>query len=370
MVGFDSSLPISLYIHIPFCKRKCDYCAFYSTVPNKGDIDRFFDLLLMELEAIKKEIKVPFLSIFIGGGNPGILGFERIKRLLESAEEYGRPQEVTIECNPENLNEDILSLTGLLDRVSVGIQSLDEKVLETLGRHQSVETNLKALELLKTLPFRWNADIITAVPGESVGTTLDDITTIASYKPGHISFYCLTFEENTLLIKREKPMGEESEIEFLTEGWKLLKELGYNHYEVSNFAAEGEECIHNKVYWGLGQYIGIGPTAESALGRREMVVMRNTESLEEYLSSHAFDVSPLTKDETEESYLLTSLRTREGIDKKEYCDRFLKDFDSTYGERIKALDKDTYIDTDNCFSITEKGMLVLDSIILSLAMSI
>ena len=165
-------------------------------------------------------------------------------------------------------------------------------------------------------------------------------------------------------------MGEESEIEFLTEGWKLLKELGYNHYEVSNFAAEGEECIHNKVYWGLGQYIGIGPTAESALGRREMVVMRNTESLEEYLSSHAFDVSPLTKDETEESYLLTSLRTREGIDKKEYCDRFLKDFDSTYGERIKALDKDTYIDTDNCFSITEKGMLVLDSIILSLAMSI
>ena len=259
---------------------------------------------------------------------------------------------------------------GLLDRVSVGIQSLDEKVLETLGRHQSVETNLKALELLKTLPFRWNADIITAVPGESVGTTLDDITTIASYKPGHISFYCLTFEENTPLIKREKPMGEESEIEFLTEGWKLLKELGYNHYEVSNFAAEGEECIHNKVYWGLGQYIGIGPTAESALGRREMVVMRNTESLEEYLSSHAFDVSPLTKDETEESYLLTSLRTREGIDKKEYCDRFLKDFDSTYGERIKALDKDTYIDTDNCFSITEKGMLVLDSIILSLAMSI
>lgn len=164
MVGFDSSRPVSLYIHIPFCKMKCDYCAFYSRSPKEGEIERYVNLLLLELEAVKKEINVPFETIFVGGGNPGLLGYDRIKKILLSAEELGRPKEVTMECNPENLSGDILKLSGLLDRVSVGIQSLDDNVLKTLGRHQNAETNIKALELLSTLPFRWNADIITAVP--------------------------------------------------------------------------------------------------------------------------------------------------------------------------------------------------------------
>ena len=370
MVGFDSSRPVSLYVHIPFCKVKCDYCAFYSRCPKEGEIDKYLSLLLLELEAVKKEINVPFETIFVGGGNPGLLGYDRIKKILLSAEELGRPKEVTMECNPENLSGDILKLSGLLDRVSVGIQSLDDNVLKTLGRHQNAETNIKALELLSTLPFRWNADIITAVPGESVETTLSDIKRISSYNPGHISFYCLTFEENTPILEREVPVGEEKEAEFLLKGWELLNTLGYNHYEVSNFSKGGEECLHNEVYWNLGQYIGIGPTAESALGWNEMTVMRNTESLEEYFDTHAFNVSSLTKDETEESYLLTTLRTKKGIDKDEYRERFGKDFDSTYQERIHLLDKETYINSDTNFSVSEKGMLTLDYIILTLSMSI
>ena len=370
MVGFDSTRPVSLYIHIPFCSSKCDYCAFYSRKPQNEEIDKYLDLLLLELEAVKKEIKVPFYTIFIGGGNPGILGFDRIKKILESAEEYGRPKEVTIECNPGNLNEDILSLSGLLDRVSIGIQSMDESVLKTLGRHQTIETNLKALELLKTLPFRWNADIITAVPGESIETTLSDIRTIASYNPGHISFYCLTFEENTPLIQRETPLEDYEELDFLLKGWEELKKLGYDHYEVSNFARPGEECLHNKVYWNLGQYIGLGPTAESALGWDEMVVMRNTESIEEFFQTHAFNVSSLNKDDAAASYLLTTLRTNRGIDKEEYKERFNKDFDSVYEERISILDRESYVNNEKSFIVTEKGMLTLDSIILTLSMSI
>ena len=370
MVGFDSFRPVSLYIHIPFCKMKCDYCAFYSRSPKEEEIERYMNLLLLELEAVKKEINVPFETVFIGGGNPGLLGFDNIKKILLSALELGRPKEVSMECNPENLNSNILTLSGLLDRVSVGIQSLDDDVLKTLGRHQKSQTNIKALELLSTLPFRWNADIITAVPGESVETTLSDIKRISSYNPGHISFYCLTFEENTPILEREVPVGEEKEVEFLLSGWKLLNTLGYNHYEVSNFSKVGEECLHNKVYWNLGQYIGIGPTAESALGWNEMTVMRNTESLEEYFDTHAFNVSGLTKEETEESYLLTTLRTKKGIDKKEYRERFDKDFDSTYQDRIEQLDKETYINSDTNFSVSEKGMLTLDYIILTLSMSI
>ena len=370
MVGFDSSYPVSLYIHIPFCRRKCDYCAFYSKGAKDGEIEKYFSLLLSELEEVKKEIKVPFYTIFIGGGNPGILGFDRIKRLLSSATEYGKPKEVTIECNPESLTPDISILSGLVDRVSIGIQSMDDRVLKTLGRDLDSETNYKALSLLSSLSFRWNADIITAVPRESIETTLEDIRIISSYNPGHISFYCLTFEEGTPLLKREKPITNEDEAEFLKRGWAYLRELGYEHYEVSNFAKEGEECLHNKVYWHLGQYIGLGPSAESALGRSEMVVMRNTESLEEFFSTHAFNCERLTTDETEESYLLTALRTKYGIDKEEYRQRFCRDFNEFYNEKISLLDVRDYSDTPSSFIITERGMLTLDSIILTLSLAI
>lgn len=370
MEGFDSTRPISLYIHIPFCSRKCDYCAFYSRAPEEGEIEKYFSLLMRELDAIKKDIQKPFHTIFIGGGNPGLLGWDRIKRLLECAEEFGKPVEVSMECNPENLNEGVRELIGVVDRISIGIQSMNDSVLKTLGRRLTRETNLKALELLSSLPFRWNADIITAVPGESIENTLNDIREISSFNPGHISFYCLTFEEGTPILGRCTPIGESEEAKFLLEGWKALEEKGYSHYEVSNFARKGEECIHNQVYWNLGQYIGLGPTAESSLGYHSLVSMRNCETLEEYYGSQDFQCFRLNGIEAEESYLLTVLRTREGLDKQEYKKRFLMDFDQRYQERISLLDKELYINDENRFYLTEKGILVLDSIILSLALAI
>ncbi|MGN1164547.1 MAG: coproporphyrinogen-III oxidase family protein [Candidatus Ornithospirochaeta sp.] len=370
MVGYDPSLPVSLYIHIPVCAIKCDYCAFYSRSGDDEERDKYFSLLMAELEAVKKEIGKPFHTIFIGGGNPGLLGWERIRELILSAEEYGKSSETTIECNPENLDPGISILQGLVDRISVGIQSMNESVLKTLGRRLDAETNRKALELLSSLPFRWNADIITAVPGETVEDTLSDIRKVASYSPGHISFYCLTFEEGTPLVSRLAPMGGDKEAEYLVKGWELLSLLGYRHYEVSNFARQGEECIHNKVYWNLGQYIGLGPSAESALGWNRMVSMRNRETLEEYFSSPSFDCVELTEGETEESYLLTALRTDVGISKREYMIRFGKDFDSVYSERISLLDRDVYVNDENRFRITEEGMLTLDGIILTLSMAI
>ena len=370
MKGYISSLPVSLYIHIPFCVRKCDYCAFYSRPGKEEEIEKYFSLLLWQLEEIKKEVKAPFHTVYIGGGNPGLLGWKRIGKILDSAFQYGRPKEVSIECNPENLDEDVVSLSGLVDRISIGIQSLDDEVLKTLGRRLDRKTNLRALELLSRLPFRWNADIITAIPGESVETTLSDIREISSFGPGHISFYALTFEEGTPILSRLSPIGEEKEVEFLMEGWKLLEDLGYRHYEVSNFAKKGEECLHNKVYWNLGQYIGLGPSAESALGYREMVSMRNRESIEEYLSSPDFDCENLSIEETEEAYLLTSLRTSDGIDKREYLTRFGKDFDSQYFPRLSLIPEDSFINDKESFRVTEKGLLTLDSIILSLSLAI
>ncbi len=371
MEGLDRSHPLSLYIHVPFCTRKCDYCAFYSeplaSCP-QDSISRYLDILLKEIHALNEDWKKPYRTIFIGGGNPGILGYGNIRRIVEAASEHGRPEEATAELNPENVTEDIESLSGCLTRISVGIQSLDETTLRTLGRNASRLSSIRALSILSGSSFRWNADIITAVPGESIDDALRDIDGIASFSPGHISYYCLSFEEGTPLIGREKPVGEEMEREFLRAGWKRLRELGYEHYEVSNFAKEGERCMHSEVYWHLGQYAGFGPGAESSVGWREAVSMRENETLSGYLSSPMLTCTPLTAAETEEEFLLTALRTSDGISKEGYRERFGRDFDSVYGSRIRGIPKESYRNSSSSFSLTEEGFLILDWIILHMAM--
>ncbi len=372
MKGLDCTRPLSLYVHVPFCSRKCDYCAFYSlplSCIREGEISHYLDTVIKEIKAMNAEWKKPYRTLFIGGGNPGILGYEGIKRIAEAASEYGRPDESTAELNPENIDGEIEELSGSISRISVGIQSLNEKTLRRLGRNASAERSLEALRILSTSSFRWNADIITAVPGESVSEALSDIETAASFNPGHISYYCLTFEEGTPLIGREKPVGEDEETEFLIEGWRRLKELGYEHYEVSNFAKKGERCMHNSVYWNLGQYIGFGPGAEGSVGYSRVTSMRDSESLEEFLCNPELTCTPLTETETEEEFLLASLRTSDGISLEEYRKRFGRDFLSVYSERIPLLAPDTYI-IDSSFRLTEKGFLTLDWIILTLAMGL
>lgn len=369
MEGLDKSRDLSLYIHVPFCARKCDYCAFYS-VPVSGDderIEKYMSFILAELDALSREWGRAYKTIFIGGGNPGLLGYERILRILDKAMENGRSEEVTVEINPENVREDISILSPAVTRISLGIQSMNDSALKTLGRNASREENLRALSILSSSPFDWNADIITAIPGTAEKDTVSDIEEVASYDPDHISFYCLTFEEGTPLIKREKPIGEDREESFLLAGWKALERLGYEHYEISGFAKKGKRCRHNLVYWNLGQYVGIGPSAESSVGYSFIVSMRDSETLDDYLKRPEMTCSKLRKEETEEEFLIVSLRIKDGIDKEEYRRRFSSSFDERYGKAISALDKSSYIDTPERFALTEAGFMQLDWIILRLA---
>ena len=371
--ALDGSRPLSLYLHVPFCAAKCDYCAFYS-VPRSSvsddAIDRYMRIILSEIHALTEEWRKPFHTIFIGGGNPGMLGYDRLRLLLKAATANGMARECTIELNPESVTEEIESLRPFLTRVSVGIQSLDGSALRMLGRNASLEGNIKALEILSSTSLDFNADIMTAIPGMDTESTLRDIRQIDSYGPDHISLYCLTFEEGTPLVSRAVPIGEEVEAEALSASWKLLHELGYRHYEVSNFAKGGKECLHNKLYWELGQYIGFGPTAESSVGYRTVVSMRENEDIQSYLSKPELTCYELTAEETEEEYLLTVLRTDTGISKREYKTRFGKDFDTVYGDRIRRLRSGDYVDGEESFSVTEEGFLALDRIILEMVMAL
>lgn len=367
--SLDYSKPLSLYIHIPFCYKKCDYCAFYS-IEDRRDLDSYYNLLLKEVKEVAKEWNKPFYSIYVGGGNPSILGYDKLATILDAAMEYGKAEEVTVELNPENVDENIEKLKGRATRISLGIQSLNETTLKTLGRNASLKSSIKALEILSLSSFDFNADIITAVPGESLFDTLNDIKRVASYNPSHISFYCLTFEEGTPLLNRLYPISEDEEVRYLKEGWKLLKELGYEHYEISAFAKEGKRSIHNELYWNLGQYIGLGATAESSLGYKDVVSARAADDVLSFLKSSELYCTPLKREEAEEEYLMLKLRVKDGIDKKEYKNRFESDFDELYKDRIATLDRKWYIEDDEHFALSEDGMLVLDHIILTLALAI
>lgn len=368
--GYNPSHPVSLYIHVPFCHSRCDYCSFYSSVYDSERADRYYFTLRKELELIVDELKRGFHTVYFGGGNPILLGKERILELVNLACRYGHPSETTIEINPEDITDEISELYPSVTRISTGIQSMNDSVLSFLNRRTRVKDNIRAMKILSSSPFIWNADIITAVPTTSVEDTLYDIRQVSSYNPHHLSFYCLTFEEGTPLIERCTPLGDEKEREFLVEGWKELEKRGYRHYEISAFGREGYQCEHNRVYWNLGQYIGLGPSAESFLGYETGVSMRNTEELDSFISAHSFDCDRLTKSETEESYLLTALRTSDGINKEEYKTRFSEDFDKLYGERIECLDSSWYTNSDSSFSLTEDGMLMLNTVILTLSMAI
>lgn len=371
MIKYNPNYPLSLYIHIPFCTRKCDYCAFYSIVYDNTTIDRYYHLLIGELSSIVEEVKSPFYTIYIGGGNPALLGKERLKSILLLAQKYGKSKEVTIEFNPENISDDLITLYPLFTRLSVGIQALDDKTLTTIGRNARRKDNIRALEILSSSHIPFNVDLISCVPCDEKNRIINDIHEVIKYNPSHISLYSLTFEEGAELTSRLKPLCEEEERKELLSSWKELKSLGYNHYEISSFSKGKEnESLHNKVYWSLGQYIGLGPSAESLLGYNNPISMRNTESLEEYLKDPSFQCYNLNLKEVEEEYLIVKLRTKYGINKEEYKSRFNKDFDTFYKSRIEKLKKGIYVNNNKRFYLNEQGMLLLDSVILTLALEL
>lgn len=371
--ALDLSRPVSLYIHIPFCQTKCGYCAFYSTVDHSAK-EQFLVTLNKHISVLNEEIKKPYKSIFIGGGNPGIIGFDELLKIAENACKYGRAEEFSIEINPEHVSNEIEKLIPYVNRISVGIQSFDDNALKTIGRNARRRDNINALNILSSLKEKYklqiNGDLICCIPGHSKEKTLEDIETLSSFNVDHISLYSLTFEEGTKLTQSVKPLDEGEEREILIAAWDKLDELGYEQYEISNFAKKGCRCIHNQVYWNLGQYIGLGPSAESSVGYKKVISLREKDSVEEYIKTPSFDAYKLSKEELEEEYLLTHLRLKDGINKEDYFDRFSQSFDDVYNSFIENLEEGLYTNDEKCFKLTREGFLVENQVILTLAMAI
>ncbi|NOT29105.1 MAG: radical SAM family heme chaperone HemW [Planctomycetes bacterium] len=264
-----------LYVHVPFCVTKCTYCDFYSLAAEGQDLPRTLDALLREAEG-----RAPLRprTVFLGGGTPSFYSAAELARLLDGLERLTAFRtsalEVTCECNPESLDlEKARALRELgVDRLSIGFQSLDPRILSLFGRVHDARTSFAAFEAARRAGFeRVSIDLIYGAPGQELERWGSELAQVLALRPDHVSAYQLTYEEGTPLAAQLhsgafERLSEDLELAFFERTHGQLGEAGYGAYEVSNFALDGQQCLHNVNYWSNGPYLGIGPSAVSKLG--------------------------------------------------------------------------------------------------------
>lgn len=336
---------LGLYIHIPFCEKKCYYCDFYS-VTNKKYIKSYISALCSEIEKHTDKI---FTSIYVGGGSPSILNSEEITKLFASLNKLNLSscEEITIEANPSQITFEKLSVYLKLgiNRISIGAQSFNDNLLKNAGRIHDSKTAENAVKLAKKAGFQnISLDLIYALLGETVSDLREDVKKAVDLNPRHISAYSLILEENTPLykmIERDKIKLPKEEV--AEEMYDIINEelpkFGYNRYEVSNFATTGFECKHNLLYWSDFQYIGLGAAAASFT---DNVRYKNNCSVEEYIykiqnNICVNEVEERTKENAIFEYVFLSLRKVAGLNKSDFYKKFGERFEKKYGKEIEEL---------------------------------
>ncbi len=309
---------LSLYLHIPFCRRKCAYCAFYSLLGDETQKEQYTNALCRAIESAAEQERRPLSTLYVGGGTPALLGAERLCRVLLQVKRCfstAPDMEFTVECNPESTTPALLSaLKGAgVNRISMGVQSLNEQELSELGRLHNRADALAALDHIFKAGFQnVNVDVMYGIPcqtEQSFETTLD---TLLAYPITHLSSYALQLEEGTPLAASAQPIDEEQEERLWLLLCKKAKDAGLVHYEISNFGKAGFASRHNLAYWKRTDYIGIGPAAHSFL---KGVRYNCPEDLDAFCKNPQFSQNPIpiSPEEAREETILLGLRTNEGV---------------------------------------------------------
>ena len=331
--SFDYEKPLSLYIHVPFCDSKCSYCAFFSVSGYHDDVKAaYVAKLLSELEAVVERIEGrAFETAYIGGGNPGCLDVHSLCKIAGLVCLNGRPKEFTVEMNPDSLSSEMgVLFDGLFTRLSLGIQSLDRRALEFLGRNATLEQTYQGLELSQDIctstGCELSYDLITCLGHWH--DPLKDVQVLCNGFPSnHLSVYALTLEEETPLFKRRPSLPDDDmQAQILGSVWSALEERGFEHYEVSNFAKNGMRGLHNCRYWGYRPYVGLGPGAASTASKDGLVRRFDSKkSVYDYIGGPRFggvSCETLTKEEVLEEFVLMGLRYKGGLDLGRLEDEF------------------------------------------------
>lgn len=357
----------ALYIHIPFCIKKCDYCDFVSFPGmDESTMDRYVDALCEECSARKDLLRGGISTLYFGGGTPSLLSPAQVERIFlairQVCPEFPSEQEVTLEVNPGTVDADKLQDYRALgiNRISLGIQVFDNNLLQILGRIHTVEEALDAYGACRTANFdNISIDLMFALPCQTVADWKRTLKTAVSLKPEHLSVYNLQVEEGTPMWNRryfpetdEKLdfPGEEEDARMYRVAVGYLGKNGYNRYEISNFAVKGRECQHNLTYWENKDYLGLGISAHSCIeGSRHA----NTGVLADYLASptksiiERWQATPLSR---RQEKIFLGLRLSSGVE---------TEFFSGYEKDVRELLLDGLIEEkNNRYRLTEQGVLL------------
>lgn len=361
-----NNTPQSIYIHIPFCLDKCHYCAFVSFKDKLSLCKSCFDALIKEINEIKNSTISKIKTIYIGGGTPSIIDIKHYERLFDtiySKFDIDSNAEITFEINPATVNVDYLrALKSLgINRLSVGAQSFDERILKLINRKHSSEEIVEAIENSKKAGFEnISLDLIYGLPEQTLPIVLQDLNKAVSLDIKHISVYGLKIEENTRFFKQvpENLPDEDLCADMYLKIIEKLEDFGFKHYEISNFAQKGFESKHNVNYWKNNQYYGFGVAAH---GYVDEVRYSNSESIEEYIEnpcSRAFSQELKSKEKIEEAIFL-GLRMTSGIDLKSFKDRYDFDIVKNYSAVIKKYTELELLEIKEArLKLTIKGLLL------------
>lgn len=325
-----------LYIHIPFCESRCIYCDFYSTTC-RGEEDRYIDAVIREMRTRAGEIDGASLeTIYIGGGTPSVLKPASLQRLfaaLEKTFDTTTCREITLEANPDDITEDYIKELGKtpVNRISIGVQSLDDTILKFLRRRHDAAEAEKAYTMLRQAGYNnISIDLIYSIPGQSLETWSATLDKALAMRPEHISAYDLSYEDGTPLTRlleqgRVEACGEDDTIAMYGLLNKKLEAAGYARYEISNFAREGYHSRHNSGYWRGEPYLGIGASAHSFDGRNTR--RANVADLQTYITEIEagrcpYQTETLTPGQQYDETIYITLRTADGIDTEEIRRRF------------------------------------------------
>lgn len=395
---------LELYIHIPFCKRKCLYCDFLSAAADEKTIERYTEALLLELKTEAPAYQdFSIRSVFIGGGTPSILSVKQMERIMDCLKEnfdlsagetgtegteiapagelgtrgtdlapVGNAPEITIECNPGTLTEEKLRAYKAMgiNRLSLGLQSVHKEELRALGRIHDFDNFAENFRAARRAGFtNINVDLMSALPGQKCEDWLYCLEKVTEFGPEHISAYSLIVEEETFfyeLYQEDKlSLPTEEEERLMYEQTELfLQKKGYHRYEISNYAKEGFECIHNKGYWQRVDYAGFGLGAASLVNN---VRWSNERDLKAYIEAFEKDGSRFVKEERQilsekeqmEEFMFLGLRLTKGISLEAFEKAFKKKIPEVYGSVIKELEKKEllmYEAESNFLRLTPKGV--------------
>lgn len=369
---------LSIYIHIPFCVQKCLYCDFLSA-PSTDEIkDKYVKSLIGEIENMEHKEDYIIKSIFFGGGTPSAIKAELITEIMDvihNCYQLSDDVEITIECNPGTVDNHKFSSYRQcgINRISFGLQSADNDELKSIGRIHTWEQFLESYQLALDNGFtNINVDLISALPNQTMDgyhNTLEKVLNL-NPQPTHISAYSLILEEGTPLFDRVEALreqglepipDEDTDRAMYYMARKLLETNGYHQYEISNYAKQGFECYHNKVYWSCDEYVGFGLGAASYINNCRY---SNIRSITDYIDMPAIEEKEvLTKEDCMEEFVFLGLRQCSGINIKEFEKRFLVSFEQIYGAITDKFVNGGFLVLDNdMLYLTEKGMDVSNSI--------